>query len=110
MEMDDWGYEQRNLCPLCNVEESMEHILLECDAPERTQIWDLTNKLWKLKTKQPLPITHGGILGCGLARYLKENGKLDKGLNRLFKIVMSESAHLISSVNVASSYLLITLI
>jgi ribonuclease HI len=27
------GLEQRATCPVCNEEESMEHILLECNAP-----------------------------------------------------------------------------
>jgi len=88
------GHEQRGQCPTCNTEESIEHILLECDAPGRRQIWKLANKLWKMKSNQPLPTTYGGILGCGLATYTK-NSKPNSGLNRLFKIIMSESAHLI---------------
>jgi len=88
------GYEQRGLCPICEMEESMEHILLECDAPGRAQIWKLANKLWRMRTNRPLPISYGSILGCGLPMYSRE-GKPDTGLNRLSKIITSESAHLI---------------
>ena len=88
------GHEQWSLCPVCETEESMEHILLECDAPGRTQIWKLANKLWTMRSNQPLPSSYGSILGCGIAAYTKK-GKPDTGLNRLFKIIMSESAHLI---------------
>jgi len=88
------GHEQWGLCPVCETEESMEHILLECDAPGRTQIWKLANKLWKMRSNQPLPSSYGSILGCGIAVHTK-NGKPDTGLNRLFRIIMSESAHLI---------------
>ena len=88
------GYEQRGTCPICGTEESMEHILTVCDAPGRAQIWKLANELWKMRSSQPLPSTYGGILGCGLATYSKDD-KPDSGLNRLFKIIISESAHLI---------------
>ena len=71
----------------------MEHILLECDAPGRKQVWELANKLWRMRSDQPLPTTYGGILGCGLAMYAKENGRPDTGLNGLFRIIVSESAH-----------------
>ena len=54
----------------------------------------LANKLWEMKSKQPLPTTYG-IVGCGLAMYTKENGKPDTELNRLFGITMPESAYLI---------------
>ncbi|KAK0501387.1 hypothetical protein EDD18DRAFT_1066531 [Armillaria luteobubalina] len=40
------GYEQRGRCAICNQTESMEHILFECEAPEQSQVWKLTQKLW----------------------------------------------------------------
>lgn len=89
------GFEQRGMCPTCDVEESIEHILLECDAPGRTQIWKLANKLWSMRSDKPLPKSYGGVLGCALAVHTKENGRPDTGLNRLFRIIMSESIHLI---------------
>ena len=88
------GHEQRGLCPVCETEESMEHILLECDAPGRAQIWTSASKLWEMRSNQPLPSSHGGTLGCGPAIYMKD-GMPDMGLNRLFRIVMSVLAHLI---------------
>ncbi|KAI0084020.1 hypothetical protein BDY19DRAFT_878091, partial [Irpex rosettiformis] len=39
-------YEQRATCELCNVEDSIEHILIECDAPENKVIWSLVKKGW----------------------------------------------------------------
>ena len=42
----------------------MEHILLECDAPSRTQAWKLANELWRKIPNQPLPSSYRGMLGC----------------------------------------------
>ncbi|KAJ7502101.1 hypothetical protein B0H11DRAFT_1644966, partial [Mycena galericulata] len=36
-------------CPTCRVTESLEHITLECEAPGQRQIWQLVEKLWKLR-------------------------------------------------------------
>ncbi|KAJ7724824.1 hypothetical protein DFH07DRAFT_871826 [Mycena maculata] len=32
-------------CPTCKVPESLEHIMLECDAPGQHQVWQLTDSL-----------------------------------------------------------------
>ena len=42
----------------------------------------------------PLPARLGDILGCGLANF-KSNDKPDRGKNRLYRILMSETAYLI---------------
>jgi hypothetical protein len=33
-------------CHVCEVPKTLEHIALECRAPEQSMIWDLTVKLW----------------------------------------------------------------
>jgi len=85
------GYEQQGICPVCETEESIEILLLEHDAPGRTQIWKLASDLWKMRSNQPLPSSYGGILRCGLTMYKKDN----KWLNKLLKIIISKSAYLI---------------
>ena len=89
------GYETRGTCAHCNVEESMEHILTECDAPGRTEVWALANELWHKRSDSPIPTNYGAILGCGLTNFTKDQGKPDTGLNRLFRIIVSESMYLI---------------
>lgn len=37
-------YEKRATCPKCDTEESMVHILVECDAPDREIIWKMAEK------------------------------------------------------------------
>ena len=89
------NYERRGVCTLCEVEESMEHILTECEAPGRSQVWSLANELWRRRAPTDLPSEYGAMLGCCLAGFKKTNGRPDKGLNRLFHIVMSESMYMI---------------
>jgi ribonuclease HI len=73
--------EGRGLCSHCEAEESMEHILTECTAPGREQIWALANELWSKRSNAPLPSSFGLLLGCCLSNLKKENGKPDPGSN-----------------------------
>jgi len=89
-------FEHREQCIQCGEEESIEHIITEC--PESIPIkviWDLVEKIWKMKGGTWNPINYGIILGCNLVKFKHENGKPDHGKNRLFTILISESAHLI---------------
>ncbi|KAJ7688651.1 hypothetical protein B0H14DRAFT_3101159 [Mycena olivaceomarginata] len=75
-------------CRHCRVDDSMEHTLVECDAPGRENLWDLAKELWELKGHQWPNISIGSILACGFAN-------VDRGANRLFRVLISETAHLI---------------
>ncbi|EIW80720.1 hypothetical protein CONPUDRAFT_40291, partial [Coniophora puteana RWD-64-598 SS2] len=88
----------RARCPLCREGiESMEHILLDCHsslAPIKT-VWALAKALCDLKGITWPELSYGLILGCGLVIFRNPKGKKLTGASRLFKIVVSESAHLI---------------
>jgi hypothetical protein len=86
-------HEHYSLCPVCKVEKSMEHILLQCTIPGQQVIWNLARQLWELKKKRWPRISYGTILGCSLAKMTDNVYK--RGDNRLFHILVSESAHLI---------------
>jgi len=73
----------------------MEHILTECTAPGRTQVWTLANELWKRRSNTPIPEDYGALLGCCLSDFKTSDGKPDEGLNRLFRILVSESMYVI---------------
>lgn len=88
-------YEHRAECPHCQVEDSMEHILLECAAPGQSQIWRLAELTWNGKAIRWPRIQLGTILGCGMADFKNDKGKRCPGANRLFRIIVSEAAHLI---------------
>jgi hypothetical protein len=89
------NHEQRAMCPVCNVEESMDHILLECSAPGQKTIWNLAKTLWQSKHNIWPNITYGTTLGCGMSNFKNEKGETSKGTNRLFRILITESTHLI---------------
>ncbi|KAJ7214565.1 hypothetical protein GGX14DRAFT_360201 [Mycena pura] len=80
-------------CQICNVTETLEHIALECNAPERTLIWDLTRQLWSQKYSQWPTLNWGLILGCNLIRFKSGKGKLIPEKGRLFAILTSVAWH-----------------
>ncbi|KAJ7158271.1 ribonuclease H-like protein [Mycena crocata] len=84
------GHEEKATCSRCGVSESMGHILTRCVLPGQEEIWKLASQLWKLKTGTMLPKpTLGQIMACAAT------SKGDAGTTWLFRILVSESAHLI---------------
>ncbi|KAJ6458146.1 hypothetical protein C8R47DRAFT_913115, partial [Mycena vitilis] len=83
------GHEEKAECAHCGLIESMDHILTKCDVWGQEQVWDLASELWQMKTGQDLRPTLGEITACGVIK------RGDKGTTRLFRIVVSESAHLV---------------
>ncbi|KAJ7430777.1 hypothetical protein FB451DRAFT_1038724 [Mycena latifolia] len=88
-------YEQRATCPNCQVDETMEHILLECSAPGQEILWKLARELWEMKGYQWPEMNYGSVFACALVDVRNQAGKRDEGANRLFRILISETAHLI---------------
>ncbi|KAJ7877250.1 hypothetical protein B0H14DRAFT_2342426 [Mycena olivaceomarginata] len=46
------GFEHWATCAHCHVDETKEHILLECNAPGQSVIWKLCRELWQKKHKE----------------------------------------------------------
>ena len=88
-------HEHKAKCIKCDTEESMEHILTDCDEPEQQTIWHLAEQLWQRKYENWPTITHGTIMGCGTTSFRNRKGELNTAKNRLFRILVSESAYLI---------------
>ncbi|KAJ6548519.1 hypothetical protein B0H19DRAFT_952917 [Mycena capillaripes] len=82
-------------CSTCQVPESLEHIMLECNAPGQQHIWRLTEILWKLRYRAWPKLNWGLLLGCGLAKFKSPKGKLIPAQNRFFTIIVSTSMRLI---------------
>lgn len=89
------GCEDRAECPLCNKPDTLEHIVTECDSTERRVVWERANNLWKRRYDESLPMSEGAVLGAGLANFEKSDGKPDSARNWLYRILMTESAHLV---------------
>ena len=83
-------------CHKCGVEDSMSHILTECDAPGQKEIWNLVKELWLSKNNLwPKVDNLGMIAGCSLAKFLNGKGQRKWGGEQLYCILITESAHLI---------------
>ena len=88
-------YQERSECKICHKTESMKHILVECDAPGQAVIWALAEELWlKRRRTWPKP-TLGTILASPSLKLRSEYREEETGDTRLYRIMMSESAHLI---------------
>ncbi|KAJ7820478.1 hypothetical protein B0H13DRAFT_1614032 [Mycena leptocephala] len=82
-------------CSTCRMPESLEHIMLECNAPGQQQVWQLTERLWRLRFSTWPKLNWGLLLGCALARFTSPNGKRVPSKNRFFTIIVSTSMYLI---------------
>ncbi|KAJ7079636.1 hypothetical protein B0H15DRAFT_757130, partial [Mycena belliarum] len=89
------GFENRATCHHCNEMESLEHILFDCRKPGQAEVWKLVEELWAKKSNSPLDKSMGGILGCCLAAFEHEKKAKPSGVNRLYRIVISESVYFI---------------
>ncbi|KAJ7649222.1 hypothetical protein B0H17DRAFT_1163744 [Mycena rosella] len=85
--------EDRAICQGCEDLENLEHILLECECPGQKLIWKAAETLWLEKESHWPEVTLGTILGCGLAEFRDDRGKIKPGTQRLYRILMSESAY-----------------
>ncbi|KAL0562895.1 hypothetical protein V5O48_019183, partial [Marasmius crinis-equi] len=89
----------RRWCEHCpGKEESMEHILTQCESPGQGEVWDLAETVWNNKCSETEWFKPGidTIIGAGLAKTEKAKpSENNSGENRLWRILIAESAHLI---------------
>ncbi|KAK0496498.1 hypothetical protein EDD18DRAFT_1309569 [Armillaria luteobubalina] len=92
-------YAQRGECPGCKVPETMEHILTECEITGQSMLWSLARELWEMKGLEWIPPTYGVALGASLLQIRGENGKVSPLATRLYRILATETVHLIWKIN-----------
>ncbi|KAJ7138286.1 hypothetical protein C8R44DRAFT_607147, partial [Mycena epipterygia] len=85
------GYKEHAICQHCNMTESLEHILFECQQPGQSEVWKLATDLWAMKHGKLPPPSMGGILGCCLTSFEQESktkpsGPAKPAANRLYLI------------------------
>ena len=81
--------------PLCDKYDMFEHIITKCDSVERGTAWEQSNQLWRRRYNEDLSISEGAVLGSGLVKFRNSEGKQQAAKNHLYRILMTESAHLI---------------
>ncbi|KAH9850137.1 hypothetical protein C2E23DRAFT_735656, partial [Lenzites betulinus] len=89
------GFEDRELCPFCNVREDLAHILLSCRAPGRRVIWGLATAALERKGIRACPDSLGLALAPHMFLVRDEKGAPHGANTRVARIVLSEAAYLI---------------
>jgi exonuclease III len=89
-------WERLAICPICEETETMEHILTDCQSPERETIQKTAEDLWNQKQQEiEWPgWTYGAALGCGMVNFRDKNGRKLPELDRFYRIIRSEADHL----------------
>ncbi|KAH9831844.1 uncharacterized protein C8Q71DRAFT_688575, partial [Rhodofomes roseus] len=88
-------YEDRALCSHCGDLETMEHIMVQCQAPGRDTVWDLAGKIWEMKQAEWTRPSYTEIIGVGLQKWYTPKMKRRPTAERFWRILISESAYLI---------------
>ncbi|KAK1219895.1 hypothetical protein PQX77_017375 [Marasmius sp. AFHP31] len=87
---------ERINCGSCETEESVEHILTQCSQTWKRGVWDFAKSLWPKDYGRWPNITIGTVIGCGMVQIKNlESKKRIPGAERLYRILISECAHLI---------------
>ncbi|KDQ33712.1 hypothetical protein PLEOSDRAFT_1031451 [Pleurotus ostreatus PC15] len=88
--------QQRSECVHCNgVIEDMSHILSRCETPGQEEVWTLAKKLWEKTGRTWSQPWIGNVIACALTKASADKKERDPGGNRLWRILISESAYLI---------------
>ncbi|OJT14554.1 Transposon TX1 uncharacterized 149 kDa protein [Trametes pubescens] len=86
---------ERATCKLCGVTESMEHIIFDCIAEERKEIWGEVQGLWNGAMRSQCELTWGTVFGAGCVTLEDERGIDMPYTGRLWTVLVTESAYLV---------------
>ncbi len=91
------NYEGRQFCQVCGgVDETLEHILLECEASGQAVVWQAAEAVWRRRKLEWPELSLGLILGSGMMKFKTREGERSlPGADRLYQILIAESAHVI---------------
>lgn len=86
----------RAVCSKCNVTESMDHILFQCEAVGRSQVWELLREHWEGTGYEPRELCWGTIVGAPCMTARADGGvRLLDAKSELWTILATESAYLV---------------
>ena len=87
---------RRAYCQVCDgAVETLHHILFDCECTERELIWELTEKLWLETGERWHTPSLGIVVGAACASFPTSEGAPKPARERLWTILIAESAHLI---------------
>ncbi|KIY53828.1 hypothetical protein FISHEDRAFT_32585 [Fistulina hepatica ATCC 64428] len=74
----------------------MEHILTDCQIPRQELIWEMVQEIWEKKGGKWSRMTLGKIMAAAIKKpRLMWRGQKTRGADRLYRILITEAAHLI---------------
>ncbi|KIY50081.1 hypothetical protein FISHEDRAFT_40068 [Fistulina hepatica ATCC 64428] len=74
----------------------MEHILTDCQIPGQELIWKMVQEVWEKKGGNWSRMTLGKIMAAAIEKpRLRQRGRTTRGADRLYRILITEAAHLI---------------
>lgn len=88
-------YEHRGTCSRCGMQDSLEHILIDCQMSEQVTVWALAQSLWKTVGYIWKPISFERVLRVGLEAPMLDGPNTPWKMARLWHMLVSESAYLI---------------
>ncbi len=88
------GYELRSVCAVCGCEESLEHIMLECDAPGPKHLWREADAAL-LRAGIPAENRNVALLLGTPAATHPGIPRTKQGRQRLRRIILMETTHLL---------------
>ncbi len=89
------GYEERALCTCCGIEESLEHILVDCTAQATQELRRLLKAILRKKKDRNVSLSLGVLLGATAFTYANKDDKSTAEADRFFRVVVTETVHLI---------------
>ncbi|KAJ7831993.1 hypothetical protein B0H13DRAFT_2240505 [Mycena leptocephala] len=96
-------------CHHCEVDDSMEHILIECEAPGRETLWNLARDLWEMTGHDWPEINLGSMFACGLAHF--KTARVSETAHLIWKLRCADPTKYFSEREIHNrwlSYLLLT--
>ncbi|KAJ7592090.1 hypothetical protein C8J56DRAFT_780771 [Mycena floridula] len=87
------GCETYQNCDTCGVEETMKHVLLECQMPIQSLVWSLARRLLEMRGGEWPEITYELLMGCGVINVKADSTRESTARTRLFRMIVSESMH-----------------
>ncbi|KAI0360309.1 hypothetical protein OH77DRAFT_1393583 [Trametes cingulata] len=86
---------ERAMCKKCGTVESMDHILLKCEATGRRKIWEMLKALWARTGKEWKEPTLGAVTAPACRRMMSTEGRRLTNLENLWTVLLTEATYLI---------------
>ncbi|KAI0685789.1 hypothetical protein C8T65DRAFT_712522 [Cerioporus squamosus] len=85
------GFEERMVCTVCGVSETIEHLLVDCESEATMEIRRLLTMILRKKVGKPVNLPLGALLGATTRSMAMSNEDAVPAVDRFCKIAITES-------------------